>query len=385
MTRDVPPQNRNERPGDLQALREALEGIDHRLLRLLRERMDLVEGVAEAKLGSAWPFRDPAREDRLLLRLRQSAVEEGLDPHEVERLYRVILDMSVAHQQAFVRALETTPLRVTYQGAEGSYSHLAAQRQYSGRPGGVLLTGCETFRRAAEAVLSGEADLALLPIENTTAGSINETYDLLGEGGLTITGEVIAAIEHCLLGLPGSTVEELSAALSHPQALWQCEGFFRAHPHIRAQAEFDTAGAARKVKESGDRGLAAIASFAAASTYGLEVLVRGIQTQAGNATRFVEMGLHAVPVAETARVKSSLLLVLSDRPGALGEVLQELARRGLNLTKLESRPIPGNPWSYRFYLDVDGHASATVFQEALAALGALTTDLRLLGTYPAAG
>lgn len=374
--------DRSAPAGDLQGLREALEQIDHRLLRLLRERMNLVEGVAEAKLGSAWPFRDPAREDRLLLRLRQAAVEEGLDPHEVERLYRVILDMSVAHQQAFVRALETTPLRVSYQGAEGSYSHLAAQRHYSGRPGGVLLTGCESFRRAAESVLSGEADLALLPIENTTAGSINETYDLLGEGGLTITGEVIAAIEHCLLALPGTTIAELAAALSHPQALAQCEGFFRAHPHVRAQAEFDTAGAARKVRELGDRGLGAIASFAAASTYGLEVLARGIQTQAGNSTRFVEVGLHAVPVAEGARAKSSLLLVLADRPGVLGEILQELARRGLNLTKLESRPIPGNPWSYRFYLDVDGHSSATAFQEALAALAGLTTELRLLGTYP---
>jgi chorismate mutase / prephenate dehydratase len=374
----------SERPADLQALREALEKIDLRLLRLLRERMNLVEGVAEAKLGSAWPFRDPAREDRLLLRLRQSAVEEALDPHEVERLYRVILDMSVAHQQAFVRSLETTPLRVSYQGAEGSYSHLAAQRQYSGRPGGVLLTGCETFRRAAESVLSGEADLALLPIENTTAGSINETYDLLGEGGLTITGEVIAAIEHCLLALPGATLAELGAVLSHPQALAQCEGFFRAHPGIRPQAEFDTAGAARKVKQMGDPALGAIASLAAASTYGLEVLARGIQTQAGNSTRFVEVGLHAVPVTEGARAKSSLLLVLADRPGVLGEILQELARRGLNLTKLESRPIPGNPWSYRFYLDIDGHASATTFQEALQALSALTTELRVLGTYPAA-
>lgn len=376
--------NPGEHIADLQELREALERIDHRLLRLLRERMDLVEGVAEAKLGSAWPFRDPAREDRLLLRLRQTAVEEGLDPHEVERLYRVILDMSVAHQQAFVRSLETAPLRVSYQGAEGSYSHLAAQRQYAGRPGGVLLTGCESFRRAAESVLSGEADLALLPIENTTAGSINETYDLLGEGGLTITGEVIAAIEHCLLALPGTTVAELTAALSHPQALAQCEGFFRSHPHIRAQAEFDTAGAARKVKESGDRALGAIASFAAASTYGLEVLARGIQTQAGNSTRFVEVGLHAVPVAGNARVKSSLLLELADRPGVLGEILQELARRGLNLSKLESRPIPGKPFVYRFYLDVDGHASATSFQEGLAALSALTTELRVLGTYRAA-
>ena len=112
------------------------------------------------------------------------------------------------------------------------------------------------------------------------------------------------------------------------------------------------------------------------------MLARGIQTQAGNSTRFVEVGLHAVPVAEDARAKSSLLLVLADRPGVLGEILQELARRGLNLTKLESRPIPGNPWSYRFYLDVDGHSSATAFQEALAALAGLTTELRLLGTYP---
>jgi chorismate mutase/prephenate dehydratase len=175
------------------------------------------------------------------------------------------------------------------------------------------------------------------------------------------------------------------AALSHPQALAQCEGFFRAHPQIRAQAEFDTAGAARKVRQSGDRALGAIASFAAASTYGLEVLARGIQTQAGNSTRFVEVGLHTVPLVEGARAKSSLLLELADRPGVLGEILQELARRGLNLTKLESRPIPGNPWSYRFYLDIDGHASATSFQEALAALSALTTELRVLGTYPAAG
>ena len=118
----------------------------------------------------------------------------------------------MARQQAHVRSLETVPLRVTYQGAEGSYSHLAAQRQYGGRPGGVLLEGHETFRSAADAVLSGEADLALLPIENTTAGSINETYDLLSEGRLVITAEVVAEIEHCLLGLPGAAFAPLLVA-----------------------------------------------------------------------------------------------------------------------------------------------------------------------------
>jgi chorismate mutase/prephenate dehydratase len=370
---------------DLAELREALERIDQQLLGLLAERMELVEGVARAKLDSAWPFRDPGREDRLLVHLRRLAVERTLDPHEVERLYRVILDMSVARQQAFVRELPDTPLRVAYQGAEGSYSHLAAQKSYAGRSGGVLLAGHETFRGAAEAVTSGEADLALLPIENSTAGSINETYDLLAEGKLVVTGEAVAAIEHCLLALPGVALDELRVAISHPQALRQCEAFFRAHPGIRAREEFDTAGAARKVRESGDRTVAAIASAAAATTYGLEILARGIQTEATNSTRFVEVALHPIPVAPGEPVKTSLLLTLAaERPGALGEVLTELARRGLNLTKLESRPIPGERWSYRFYLDVDGHASTDAFREALAGIAPSTSELRVLGSYRAA-
>jgi chorismate mutase/prephenate dehydratase len=370
---------------DLSALREALEGIDQRLIALLAERMALVEGVARAKLDAAWPFRDPGREDRLLVHLRRLAVERGLDAHEVERLYRVILDMSVARQQAFVRELPDTPLRVAYQGAEGSYSHLAAQRAYAGRQGGVLLSGHETFRGAAEAVTSGAADLALLPIENSTAGSINETYDLLAEGKLVITGEAVAAIEHCLLALPGVELDEIRMAISHPQALRQCEAYFRAHPAIRPREEFDTAGAARKVREAGDRTLAAIASAAAATTYGLAILERGIQTEAGNSTRFVEVALHPIPVPPGDEVKTSLLLTLAgERPGALGEVLTELSRRGLNLTKLESRPIPGARWSYRFYLDVEGHASTDNFREALDALAGATSELRVLGSYPAA-
>lgn len=370
---------------DLQALREALEAVDHRLLRLLRERMELAEGVASAKLGAASPFRDPAREDRLLVRLRQLAVEEGLDPHQIERLYRVVLDMSVERQQAFVRALDRAPLRVAYQGTEGSYSHLAAQRRYSGHAGGALLAGFDSFRQVAGAVLSGAADLALLPIENTTAGSINETYDLLAAGGLVITGEVVAAIEHCLLALPGAALADLRAVLSHPQALAQCEEFFREHPGIRAQAEFDTAGAARKVQQLGDRSLAAIASAAAAPTYRLEILQRGVQNRAENATRFVEVGLHPLPVPPGAAVKTSLAVVLAgERPGTLGEALREFSQRGLNLTKLESRPIPGSPWSYRFYLDVEGHAATAPFPAALAGLQELVTEVRVLGSYPAA-
>lgn len=369
-------------PRDLQTIREAIEALDARLLTLLRERMELVEGVAQAKLAYASPLRDQQREEHVLARVRHAALELGLDPHEIERLYRLIMEMSIARQQAHIHTLPTVPIRVAYQGVEGSYSHLAAQRRYGRREGGALLTGFETFRKAADALRGGEADVALLPIENTTAGSINETYDLLAEGGLTIIGEEVSEIEHCLLALPGVAIEDLRRVLSHPQALWQCDTFLRSRPWLAPQSEFDTAGAARKVRESGDRTLAAIASESAARRYGLEVLSRGIQTQAGNSTRFVELAREAVPCPPDLPAKTSLLLVLRHQPGALAEVLTELARRNINLTKLESRPVAGTPWQARFYLDIDGHAAADSVASALEALRALTTELRVLGTFP---
>jgi len=370
---------------DLQALREAIEAIDREILSQLRERMNLAEEVASAKLRTAYPFRDEPREDLVLQRVRHAAVEHGIDAHEVERLYRVILDMSVAHQKAHVRSLSAAPLRVAYQGVEGSYSHLTAQRRYSGLPEGVLLEGFETFREAAEAVRSGAADRALLPIENTTAGSINETYDLLAEGGLAITAEAVSRIEHCLLGLPGARIEELRTVLSHPQGLLQCQDFLRTVPWARAQAEFDTAGSARKVRERADPTVAAIAGESAARVYGLEVLRRGIQSQEGNYTRFVELSRDPVHVEPGVAAKTSLLLTVSHQPGSLAEVLGVLSRRGVNLLKLESRPIPESPFRYRFYLDVDGNAARDPVRGALAEAAPHAAELRVLGSYPAAG
>jgi chorismate mutase/prephenate dehydratase len=368
---------------DLPALREVIEAIDREILAQLRRRMDLVEEVAASKLRAAYPFRDEPREDQVLQRVRHAAVEQGLDAHEVERLYRVILDMSVAHQKAHVRSLSAAPLRVVYQGVEGSYSHLTAQRRYAGLPEGVLLEGLETFRAAAEAVRDGGADRALLPIENTTAGSINETYDLLAEGGLAITAEVVSRIEHCLLGLPGARVEELRTVLSHPQGLLQCQDFLRSVPWVHAQVEFDTAGSARKVRERNDPTVAAIAGDQAARVFGLEVLRRGIQSQEGNFTRFVELARDPIRFPDETPAKTSLLLALPHHPGALAEVLGVLARRGVNLAKLESRPIPETPFKYRFYLDLDGNAGRDPVRGALAEVGPLTTELRVLGTYPA--
>ncbi len=368
----------------MQNLRESIESIDRELLSILKNRMELVEKIAQVKLEAAFPFRDQQREDQVLQRVRHAAVELGLDAHAVERLYRLIMEMSISHQQAHVRGLDTTPFRVAYQGVEGSYSHLTAQRRYAERRGGVLLTGFSTVKLAVDEVRSGGADVALLPIENSTAGSINETYDELAGGRLTINAEVISHVQHCLLGLPGAELAGLRRVISHPQALKQCEEFLLGLPQVVTEAEFDTAGAARKVVEAGDPSLAAIASESAADMLGLQVLKRGIQQQASNATRFVEVAIEATPCPPDAVCKTSLLLAVDHLAGSLGEVLMEFGRRNIQMTKLESRPIPTAAWKYRFYVDVEAHADSVAMVEALEAIRPLTVELRLLGTYPKA-
>lgn len=372
-------------PGpEVQAVREEIEEIDRQLLVLLKTRMQKVERIAQSKLQDAFPFRDPGREEQVLQRVRRLAVDGGLDAHAVERLYRHILEMSIARQQAHIKALETAPLRVAYQGVEGSYSHLTSQRRYAGRRGGVLLTGYATIRQAVAALRAGEADAALLPIENSMAGSINETYDALAEGGLAIHAEEISRVEHCLLGLPGASLEGLRRVLSHPQALAQCESFLSTLPWAAAQPEFDTAGSAFKVKELGDPSLAAIASESAARLFGLEILKKGIEMQSGNATRFVEVALESLPSPATGPCKTSLVISVDHAAGALGQVLTEFGRRGLQLAKIESRPVQTDAWRYRFYLDVEAHADAPAMVAALEAIRPHTAELRLLGTYPLA-
>ncbi len=369
---------------DLQTLRESIESIDRELMKQIKRRMELVEQVATAKLRAAFPFRDQLREEQVLQRVRGAAVDLGLDAHVIERLYRLIMEMSISHQQAHVQSLDTTPLRVAYQGVEGSYSHLTSQRRYAKRSGGVLLTGCSTVRQATDAVRAGTADVALLPIENSTAGSINETYDELAEGRLTVTAEVISQVEHCLLAVPGAKLEDLRQVSSHPQALKQCEEFLLSLPQVVTEAEFDTAGAARKVAEAKDKSRAAIASQSAAEMLGLQVLRQGIQMQAGNATRFVEVAIESVPCPADAVCKTSMVMAIDHHAGHLGQVLMEFGQRNIQVTKLESRPIPTDAWKYRFYIDVLAHADSAEMVAALDKIRELTGELRLLGTYPQA-
>ena len=376
---------KDSNPGpELQQLREQIEEIDRELLTLLKRRMQHVEQVAQAKINSAYPFRDQQREEVVLQRVRGLAVDLGLDAHGVERIYRRLMEMSISHQQAHVQSLDSVPLRVSYQGVEGSYSHLTAQRRYSARRGGVLLSGFGTVNAAVNAVRTGQADVTILPIENSTAGSINETYDELADGGLVINAEEFSRVEHCLIGLPGATLEGLRLILSHPQALAQCDAFLRTLPWAERKAEFDTAGSANKVRESGDPSMAAIASASAAKLFGLAVLQKNIQMQSGNATRFVEIAIEAAPCPPDVPCKTSILMSIDHSAGALGEVLTELGRRGIQLAKLESRPMQTDAWKYRFYLDLEAHADSAPMVAALETIRKIASDVRILGTYPRA-
>lgn len=370
---------------ELTNLREQIEALDRELVDVLRRRMDVVLPIAETKLDRASPFRDELREGVVFERVRAMAREAGLDPHRIEALYRVILDWSVARQQAYVRSRPTAPLRVAYQGVEGAYTHLAAQQRYAGSAAGALLTGYRTFDEVVDAVIAREADVALMPLENTTAGSITQTYDLLARGGVTITAEVVSHIAHCLLVLPGTPLTAIREVHSHPQALRQCAAFFAEHAWMQPVEAYDTAGSAAMVRAEGRPELAAIASASAGERYGLEVAASGIQTQAGNYTRFVEVAIEAATIEGEVPCRTSLLLELVSEPGALARVLAAFTRHQVDLSKLESRPIVGEPWRYRFYLDVEGHVDSAPVAAALAQARAECTSLRVLGSYPCAG
>jgi 3-deoxy-7-phosphoheptulonate synthase len=233
-----------------------------------------------------------------------------------------------------------------------------------------------------DALEAGEIDYALLPIENTIAGSINEVYDLIGHRPVTIVGEEVWEVEHCLLGLPGASAGHLRIVRSHPVALQQCAKFLDRLVGVVSESFHDTAGAAQAVAREGDAGIAAIASEEAAREYGLVVLKRDISDQAVNLTRFLLVGREPEPFDTRRPAKTSLVFSVNHRRGALLQCLKCFDAQGINLTKLESRPQPNAPWEYQFYLDLEGHEADGRVRTALEEMRAHTNHLKVLGSYP---
>jgi prephenate dehydratase len=265
-------------------------------------------------------------------------------------------------------------MKVAFQGEAGAYSEQAVFNYF----GQVETLPCESFDAAFDAVNEDKCDKALLPIENSLAGSIHQNYDLLLRNNLHINGEYLLRVRHCLIVMPGVKKEEIKKAISHPQALGQCAGYLR-NNGIKPEQAYDTAGSVKMLKESAARDTAAIASRRAAELYGMEILEEGIEDNAENYTRFLEISKEVTKPEGDA--KTSIVFSLKNAPGALFKALSVFALRDIDLTKIESRPLQGSPWEYLFYIDFVGGPQDVKAQKALDHLEEYVVMLRVLGSY----
>ncbi len=271
----------------------------------------------------------------------------------------------------------STPI-VAFQGEHGAYSEEAARRHF-GAAADTL--PCRTFLGIIEALQGGRAQYGMLPVENSLAGTVIPAYDLLIDYDLHIQAEFILRVEHCLMAPPGTTTAGVRRARSHHQALMQCEQTLR-RMGIEPVEYYDTAGAARDLAADPQPNTAAIASALAAETYGLDILARNLEDQDFNFTRFFVLGSEAPP--RQANSKTSIILTTRHVPGALHAALGELARRDINMTKIESRPRRNRPWHYLFYVDFEGHEDDEPVREALLGILKHASFLKVLGSYPIA-
>ncbi|MGB3544900.1 3-deoxy-7-phosphoheptulonate synthase [Rubrivirga sp.] len=365
---------------DLSSLRDDLDAVDRRLVAALAERQQLVADVAAVKAADdALPIHDADREQSLLSRVHALAEDAGVDGYFASQLYRQILRHSVRFQ-AVRQRVGTDGVTIAYQGVAGCYSHSAARHHFAA-VADVDYLGTTTFGGTIEALKSGKAQRALLPVENTTAGPISGVYDLLVEPGLHIVGEEVLKVEHCLLGLEGATVAGLQRVGTHPQAIRQCSLFLDGLG-AKVISEVDTAGAARDVAEAGDPTRAAIAGEDAAELYGLTILKRHVANRKDNFTRFLIVSTEALEHDQRLPHKTSLVLSTAHETGALASLLQTFAEAEVNLTKLESRPSLTTPFESLFYLDLEGGLHESEVADAIEAARAHTRSLRVLGSYP---
>ncbi len=268
-------------------------------------------------------------------------------------------------------------LKAAFQGERGAFSEDAVISFFDN----VETLPCHSFSDVFEAVLSGTVDFGAVPVENSQAGSINETYDLLLNHPVVIFGEINMRINHFLISLPGESLDSIKTIFSHPQALAQCQEFI-SKLNVDVYPGYNTAGSAKKIREEGLKGTAAIASKRAAQIYDLKILASNIETNINNYTKFFIISMKK---AEKASLnKTSLVFSTKNIPGALYNILGAFANRNINLTKLESRPGKDRPWEYVFYVDFEGHMDDDLCKDALNEIKDKTSFIKILGSYPRA-
>ncbi len=373
----------------LNDIRIRLNDLDDQLLQLLSERRSLSIEVAKSKIETSKPVRDATREQQLLVKLIDSGKNKyQLDAQYITKLFHTIIEDSVLLQQSYLQNL-TNPAqsrkaiaRVAFLGSKGSYSHLAGREYFSRKNTELIELNCEHFKAVTKTVESGHADFGILPIENTSSGSINEVYDLLQHTTLYIVGEITLPIEHCILACSEVRLEELKILYSHPQPHQQCGEFLSRLKGVTLESCASTADAMQKVKQLNRKDVAAIGNASSGKLYGLQPIQNNIANQTENHTRFILVARKPVDVSTQIPAKTTLIMSTSQKAGSLVETLLVLQRYGINMTKLESRPIMGNPWEEMFYVDLEAHLDSKEMQQAISELTKITRHLKVLGCYP---
>ena len=360
---------------DLQEIRGKLDEIDARITELFEERMKLCQDVAEFKLGTGKPVYDAQREQEKLKALTAQAHGE-FNKKGIFELFSQIMTISRRMQYALlarhgkvldtgftmVEELKKDGVRVAYQGVEGSYGHGAALK-YFGK--GADLYHVAAMEDAMTEVEEGRADYGVLPIENSSAGAVSDNYDLLVKHNVYIVGEIQLPVNHALLGLPDASLEDIKEVYSHPQALMQCSNYLNSHREWRQVSMVNTAVAAKKVLED--------------KLYGLKVLEAPVNHNRNNTTRFIVLSRN--PVYRKDAGKVSICFEGAHKSGSLYNMLGNLIYNDVNMLMIESRPIEGRSWEYRFFVDAEGSLSDPAIQNALKGISAEAVNMRILGNY----
>lgn len=374
---------------DLGEIREEIDGVDKQIVQLFQHRMDLVNQVAEYKIENHKQVLDRTREHDKIMELTGMA-HSRFNARGIQDLFKQIMAISRKHQYRLltdagqvedfgfeaITEVKRRDVKVVYQGVEGAYTHEAA-KQFFGED-------CDCFHvltwsDAMEAVKTGKADYAILPIENSSAGMVNDVYDLMVSYDNVIVAETYLRVKHCLIGTPGTSLDTIQTVYSHQQGLAQCSDFLDEHRDWDKIPLLNTAIAARKVAEDKNVTEAAIASETAAKLNGLEVIKKPVNNVKNNTTRFIIVSGKHLYTKDAERV--SICFEAPHESGSLYQMLSHIIYNGLNMTKIESRPIPEKNWEYRFFVDFEGNLSDPGVISAINGISHEAIAMKILGNY----
>lgn len=374
---------------DLKECRAQLDEIDEQIVNLFEKRMDICELVAEDKIKTGKKIYDKERENSKIEKVKSFASDD-FRKHGVEELFLQLMSMSRKLQYGILEAsgvkgrlpfigmdqLDIEGATVVYQGTEGAYSQQAMQSFFGDN---VRSFHVDSFREAMLTIAEGNADFGVLPIENSSAGIVSENYDLLVDFENYIVGEQIIKIDHCLMGLPGASEEQIKTVYSHPQALSQCSEYLEAHKDMECVPYANTALAAKKVMEDGDITQGAIAGRPAAEAFGLEIIRESINFSSRNSTRFIIVTNQKIYRKDAGKI--SICFEIPHESGSLYRILSNFIYNDLNMNRIESRPIPDRPWEYRFFIDFDGNLADPGVKNAIRSIREETKNMKILGNY----